>query len=149
MAAGPESIDFYVTGSTDEGARERLACRLAEKAFRHGRRVFVAAASAADASRLDDLLWTFQQGSFVPHAIAGQAGDDEDHPVLIGTGSAPATHRDVLIVLRSDVPPEYRHFRRVIEIVPGEPGGRSQARARFRYYREQGAEPNTHEVDTG
>ena len=147
MSTSGASVDFYVTASTAPDARERLACRLADKGYRHGMRVFVAVADSRAAARLDDLLWTFQQGSFVPHAVEGASPDDAAQPVLIGAGAAPESHRDVLIVLRDDVPPEYDRFARVIEVVPADPAERSQARARFRYYRDRGADPSTHEID--
>lgn len=144
----PESIDFYVTGATGESARERLACRLAGKGYERGMRVFIAVDAGDAAARIDDLLWTFQQGSFIPHARAGAGGEEDAlQPVLIGEGAAPETHRDLLIVLREEVPAWFRHAGRVIEIVSGDPGDRSRARARFRYYREQGLDPVTHEID--
>ena len=147
VSTGPASVDFYVTTATGEAVCERLACRLAEKGYERGMRVFIAVAGSQSAARLDDLLWTFQQGGFVPHALAGATGDDSLHPVLIGTAQAPESHRDVLIVLRDDVPEEFRRFGRIIEVVSGDPEDRSRARARFRYYRDQGANPDTHEID--
>ena len=67
-------VDFYLLG---EGAdsRERIACRLAEKAWRLGNRVYVLAPDQAAAQALDELLWTFSQGSFVPHAVCEQQTD--------------------------------------------------------------------------
>ncbi|MEA2080825.1 MAG: DNA polymerase III subunit chi, partial [Pseudomonadota bacterium] len=62
-------VDFYLL--QDDSAQNRIsfACRLADKAYRLGNRVFIHTESAEQSRRLDDLLWTFQQNSFVPHAI--------------------------------------------------------------------------------
>lgn len=147
MSTAPGSVDFYLTPATGDAARERLACRLAEKGYQRGLRVFIAVGDPQAAARVDDLLWTFQQGGFVPHALQSATGDDSLHPVLIGVAQAPESHRDVLIVLREDVPDDFRRFGRVVEVVSGDPAERSRARARFRYYREQGANPGTHEID--
>ncbi len=40
--------------------------------------------TAADAERLDELLWTFRDGSFVPHGLAGRNDGTEVSPVMIG-----------------------------------------------------------------
>jgi DNA polymerase IIIc chi subunit len=50
-------VDFYLLGS-DGDSRERIACRLAEKAWRLGNRVYLLAPDKAAAHALDDLLWT-------------------------------------------------------------------------------------------
>ena len=65
-------IDFYVLAQTDERARQLLACKLAEKAWRLENSVYIHTKNAADAERLDELLWTFRDGSFVPHGLAGR-----------------------------------------------------------------------------
>ena len=78
-------VDFYVLPDTADGARLEFACRIAEKAYTQAHRVYVHAASAAEAARLDELLWTFRDTSFVPHALAGAGISAADAPpVLIG-----------------------------------------------------------------
>jgi DNA polymerase-3 subunit chi len=45
--------------------------------------VYVWAGSEADARRLDDLLWTFREDSFVPHEL-WQGEDSLEDPVAVG-----------------------------------------------------------------
>ena len=51
-------VDFYLPGPAARDNRFGLACRLADKAYRQGHRVYLHAASAEQARHLDRLLWT-------------------------------------------------------------------------------------------
>ncbi len=68
-------VDFYLV---QHGQREPFVCRLVQKAFALGNDVFVHTPSEADARHIDELLWTFQQGSFVPHEIVTAAAPLSD-----------------------------------------------------------------------
>jgi DNA polymerase-3 subunit chi len=66
-------VDFYVLEDDSEDARLRVACRIVDKATQQDQHVFINAASDAEAAKLDDLLWTFSQGSFIPHKVVREA----------------------------------------------------------------------------
>ncbi|MEM7259599.1 MAG: DNA polymerase III subunit chi [Pseudomonadota bacterium] len=134
-------VDFYVLPRTDEQARFDFACKLAEKAWRLNNSIFIETMSRADAERMDELLWTFRDGSFVPHEIAG-SGDGA--PVLIGFESSNVESRDLLISLCDSVPAIAKGFARVAELVTSDDHGRQQGRQRFSVYRDQGLEIDTH-----
>lgn len=138
-------IDFYVLAASGPEVRERFACRLAEKAVDLGHAVFVRTDSAGQAQELDRLMWTFSDRSFLPHELA-TGGDfaPARAPVLIGTGTAPAAHRELLVNLTTTMPADLADFERVAEIVDEDPERRRLARTRFKQYREQGFEPETH-----
>ncbi len=136
-------VDFYLLGESGGGTRERLACRLIEKAWRLGHRVYLLAPDKPATTELDDLLWTFSQGSFVPHAIWNGA-DLDSHPVWIGHDEPPAGLNDVLVNLASEVPVWFDRFARVAEPVGGDETGKTQARERYRFYRERGIPLDTH-----
>ncbi len=136
-------IDFYVLADSAAGKREQLACRIVEKAFGLGHRVFIHAADAEQARRLDDLLWTFSDGAFVPHA---RAGGDPDAPVIIGAGEEPAAPAYLLMNLADAVPAFFSRFDRVAEVVNEEPAVRDAGRERFRFYRDRGYSLRTHKL---
>ncbi|KPK55753.1 MAG: DNA polymerase III subunit chi [Thiotrichales bacterium SG8_50] len=139
-------IDFYLVKSESVHSTELLTCRLAEKAYTLGHRVYIHSADDAQLERLDDLLWTFAAGSFVPHVrLQGEQGDDA--PVVLSTQAAPAEHTDVLINLADEVPLFFSRFERVAEIVGADAALRSSARERYRYYRDRGYPLETHELD--
>lgn len=138
-------VSFYVLESAEPAERLGFACRLVEKAYRLANRVHAHAASASEASEFDTLLWTFRQGSFVPHEI-WEAGREPEAPVTVGSGDEQPPAADLLVNLGTGVPPFYAAFRRVAEIIDGSSDGKRQGRERFRFYRAQGLEPETHRV---
>lgn len=139
--SGPQ-VDFYVLAGGDPAQRDLFACRLAEKAFRLGHRIHLHTGDADAARRLDALLWDFSPTGFVPHALAGEEGDV---PVRIGWGGSD-TSGDLLINLDLAVPRFFDRFPRVAEIVVQEEAIQRATRAHFRYYRERGIEPTTHDL---
>jgi DNA polymerase-3 subunit chi len=135
-------VDFYLLGE-DSDRREVFACRLAEKAYRLGHRVYLLAPDPTAATELDDLLWTFSQGSFVPHALLDSDPASTEQPVLVGHTEPPAGFNDVLITLSGEAPPWFNRFARVAELVGADDPEKARARDRFRFYRERGATPET------
>ncbi len=139
-------VDFYVLAQGDERARQVLACKLAEKAWRLDNTVYIHAPSRADAERLDELMWTFRDGSFVPHGLAGRNDGTEDSPIMIGSGDGDAITRDFLINLCDEIPAFAKGFPRVAELVTSDEHSRQLSRRRYAAYRDQGHELNTHKL---
>jgi DNA polymerase-3 subunit chi len=139
-------VDFYVLAQADERARQVLACKLAEKAWRLENTVYIHAGNRSDAERLDELLWTFRDGSFVPHGLAGRDDGTELSPIMIGNDEAGIGTRDLLINLCDDIPSFMDGFPRVAELVTSDQTCREKSRKRYAAYREQGHELNTHNL---
>ena len=144
MTTGPQ-IDFYVLQEQSTGGRLKLACRIVEKAYRLGHRVFVRAGNSDDTNVLDDLLWTFSQNSFVPHQLRAES-DSRESPVVIGEHPPAAEGTDVLISVADDPVSDFTAYPRIVEIVGCEDSEKASGRNRFRFYREHGVEPNTHQI---
>lgn len=141
-------VDFYLTPQTGSSARRQLACRLVQKAYLQGLTSLLLAADSEEARQIDQLLWTFQPGSFIPHAIIQENdGIDEDVTVWIGTDPGPPQLANVLISLTDAVPSIYTGFKRVLDPVSSEDSDKMRARKRFRYYRDQGLEPQFHSLE--
>jgi DNA polymerase-3 subunit chi len=138
-------VDFYILSQPAPNARALLACRLAEKAYKLGHTVYIHTTSAEQGQQLDDLLWTFRQGSFVPHGLYPPAVDDHS-PVLIGWMAEPDIQADVLVNMTHDAPDFFGRFARVVELVDQDPDTLAKSRIRFRFYREQGCEPESHRL---
>ena len=139
-------VDFYILAQADERARQTLACRLAEKAWRLENSVYIHAKNRTDAEHLDELLWTFRDGSFVPHGVVGRSDGTDDSPIMIGCDGAVVEKSDLLINLCDDVPPFVEGFPRVAELVTSDENCRSLSRKRYAIYRDQGHELNTHKL---
>ena len=140
-------IDFYILRSADIRNRQLLACRLTEKAYRLGHTVYVHTDAPTQSRALDDLLWTFRAGSFVPHAISGKEQEGQPSPVLVGHESEPQCGHEVLINLSPDVPAEVDRFERVVEVVDQDESVRQAGRRRYRFYQENDYPLTTHKLD--
>ena len=140
-------VDFYVSSNHDEEARLQLACRIAEKAYKLSHRVYIHTDDPHTASKIDDLLWTFRQGSFIPHCLS-EDNNAAQSAVVIGQQQPAVSEPQVLINLASAVPAFFSRFERVAEIVAGNDETRQSARDRFKYYRERGYPLETHELNS-
>ena len=121
-----------------------FACRLAEKAYRLEHTVHLLAADERSARALDELLWCFRDGSFVPHDRLGPSAPEA--PVTIGTAAELPETADLLINLAGDLPPTPDAFPRIAELVTSDEEARSRGRHRFSEYRNQGHEIETHKL---
>lgn len=136
-------VDFYILSDENPSARDLLSCRLAEKACKQGHRVYLHAESEGHARQLDELLWTFRAGSFLPHALL-RDNPQPTPPVLIGSGTEAPPVTDVLINLAAAVPDFFGQFTRIAEIV--DPAAKEAGRTRFRFYRDHGCHPESHNI---
>lgn len=132
-------VDFHVLAEAAPDARLRYACRLAEQAFDQGRRVYLQTASHGEALKLDELLWTFNDRSFLPHEIySGGPPAHERVMILIGEAAAPASHRQLLVNLTEALPADVEGYEHIAEIVDADPERKRTARERYKVYRERG-----------
>ena len=136
-------VDFYVLDRVDDHARNTLACKLAEKAWRLENTIHIHTMTREDAERLDKLLWTFRDGSFVPHELVGGG---TEAPVTIGFGTSTVEPRDLLITLCDEIPAFAESFPRVAELVSSDENSRAKSRQRYATYRDQGHKLTTHKI---
>ena len=134
-------IDFY----TQVDDKLQTACKLTAKARGLGLRVTLFCPDRETASRLDRMLWSVPATGFMPHCRL------EDPlapvtPVLIDTSGENPVHDEVLINLHSEWPACFSRFQRLAEIVSAEDTDRSEARARYKFYRDRGYEIRTHDL---
>jgi DNA polymerase-3 subunit chi len=139
-------VDFYLLAQPGEQSRHAFACRLAEKAYRLENTVHIHANNQADARRIDELLWTHRDGSFVPHHLVGGDRNDLPSPVTIGCEDRHVGSRDLLINLCDDVPDFADAFPRVAELVTSDEDSKQMSRRRFVQYRDKGHTLETHNV---
>lgn len=140
-------VDFYILPPGDERQRLIFACRLCEKAYRQGLTVYLRAGDETTAHQFDQLLWTFRQGSFVPHALLEDGDAADNPPVLIGVGPVAPQTTGLIINLAPEPPEECPRQVRVAEVVGHDESSRLAGRARFRRYREWGLSPETHTLN--
>ena len=137
-------VDFYVLSGSGELARQQFACRLAEKAYRLEHTVHIQVSNRDSVQRIDDLLWTFRDGSFVPHEVLGSS--QPESPVTIGCNELPSQDCDLLINLGDSIPDNVASFPRVAEVVTSDDESKTRSRQRFVVYRDQGHTLDTHKL---
>ncbi len=138
-------VDFYVLAGAADEDRHAFACRLTEKAYLRKLSVVVLADTPSDLRRLDDLLWTFREGSFVPHAICEQSdAADPGTPVHLTAAEDGGPSADLLVNLSNRLPPQLQRYARIAEIVDGNAERRRRGRERFKSYRESNVAIETH-----
>ncbi|KTC82510.1 DNA polymerase III subunit chi [Legionella sp. PATHC035] len=139
-------VDFYLLTSDQNHARWLVACRLLEKAYAKGHKVYVLCNNKQDAELLDELLWTFKEDSFIPHNLQGE-GPEPPPPIQIGYEREPRGFNDILLNLSSHVPDFYPKFKRIMEIVINAEADKEQSRTHYRDYRAKGCELHTHQIE--
>jgi DNA polymerase-3 subunit chi len=139
-------VDFYILEESSAAARLKVACRLAEKAYLSAQTALVWHTDAEELKAFDDMLWTFMDGSFVPHEMLTASASTDETPVLLSAGTAPPADVDIIINLAPDVPGCLSRTRRIAEIIDGDDSRRRAGRARFKAYRDLGIQPASHNV---
>jgi len=140
-------VDFYVLENASQQEAWRYACQLIERIYADEPSIYVHTASQQEAERMDALMWTYQDQSFLPHEIIDEANNCLS-PIQIGYQLAPKTKNQTLVNLTPQIPGFYQQFSHIIEIVFSDPSVQQLARERFRQYREAGCELNTHKPST-
>lgn len=97
------------------------------------------------AQRVDRLLWTWQQLSFIPHCMTHDPLAAQT-PVLITSESADPPECDVLLNLAAECPPFFERYARLLEVVGTGDEERSRGRGRYRFYKERGYAIGNHDL---
>jgi DNA polymerase-3 subunit chi len=128
-------VGFYHLRTT---ALERVLPRLLTKAHESGMKAVVLAATPERVDSLNALLWTFDQGSFLPHGGArdGNAGEQPIYLTIEEENPADAT----LLVCVDGVEPGYLDdFERCLDVFDGnDETAVTAARARWTRLKEAG-----------
>ena len=136
-------VDFYVVADASPEARLQVAARLTEKAHRQGHSLFINTGSESEAALLDELLWTFRPGSFIPHHSLKEGSEG---PIVLGWGQEPSSHDDVLINLALTPPAFFSRFQRVAELVTQEETALKAMRESWRFYKDRGYPLQKHDL---
>jgi DNA polymerase III subunit chi len=143
-----ERVDFYVLKSAAAKQRWAFACRLIEKAYLLDLKVLVLNDTLADAQALDELLWTFNERSFVPHQLCvdGQPVDPAT-PVQLAVHSDDSPGADLLLNLANAQPANLQRYARIAEVIDADEERRRAGRERFKAYRDLKLTMETHQLD--
>jgi len=143
-----ERVDFYVLKSSAAQQRWAFACRLTEKAYLKDLKIVIVNDTLAEAQALDELLWTFNERSFVPHKVClDEQSQDPATPVHLVLESAAIPAADLLVNLAPRLPTQLQRYQRIAEIIDADEERRRQGRERFKAYRDLKFTLETHQID--
>jgi len=139
-------VDFYILRQGGEQPLLHQACKIAEQAWQAGQRVHVQLGSLTQAQLFDDFLWTFRQGSFVPHEPPGSSAPAPGRAVTLGFGATLPPQCEFVVNLSEQIPEGFHECQRIAELVSPDDEYRQRARSRYRHYREAGCTLQNHEI---
>ena len=122
------------------------ACLHASVCYRNNQRVYIHTENQTSAHAIDEMLWSFEPDSFIPHNLVGE-GPKQGAPVEIGF-QTPQNRRPFLINLASQIPSFAGNYSHIIDFVPPESSLKQQARERFKQYRQAGFSIETQQVES-
>jgi len=138
-------IDFYII---KESTPDVFTCRLSEKIYKSGLKLFINTSDQQMSEKLDQLLWTFHDQSFIPHTILSQtpSEDSADEQVQLSHEFEPKHNCQVLINLSHEVPNYFSRCERVAEVITATAEAKQSGRERYKFYRDRGYQINSHEI---
>jgi DNA polymerase-3 subunit chi len=139
-------VGFYILPSESAQERYEFACKLIEKAYRSACFCYVLADNAEQCQKIDDLLWTFRAGSFIPHQIYTGEPPCFEKVILIGALNVPDNWRKTVINLSSHCPQEFDKIERILEILDNSEATKAAGRDRYRQYQQSGIKTTTHKI---
>jgi DNA polymerase-3 subunit chi len=132
----PCEVWFYHLERT---SLDRALPELLEKTLAKGWRALVRAPDPDRLARLDDLLWTWREDSFLPHGLSGEPHAPRQ-PVLLTTGAANENAAQALFLLDDADPGDLTPFARCVLIFDGQDEtALASARARWKALKAEGA----------
>ncbi|MCK4708433.1 MAG: DNA polymerase III subunit chi [Gammaproteobacteria bacterium] len=134
-------IDFYDLTQSRYNS-DGLVCKLCHKAYQSKQNVLLLTANQQQTDKLDRMLWTSEEESFLPHDQQEQ--ESLLTPVLINHQADPRGERQLLINLSAEIPLFFAQFERVIELVSAD--NKELARSHYSYYKDRGYELNHHKL---
>jgi DNA polymerase-3 subunit chi len=139
-------VSFYILEKETEQEKFIFACKLIEKAYRQGQFSFVLTKDDRQSQIMDDLLWSFRPGSFIPHDKMPVTPKANSSRVLIGKSPPSGDHQTLLVNLSENCPGLNNQNTRIIEIIENDETAKAAGRARYKQYQSAGFSIETHRL---
>ena len=132
---------FYILNKAED--LKISACKIIKEYYKKKYKIFVSSHSNDLVNELNNLLWTFEQISFIPHCTTKNY--DKNSPILLsGKDSFPKTvnlkEYDVWLNLDDEVEENYTDFEIILEIVSQNEKQRILSRKRYLNYQKNNFE---------
>lgn len=132
------------------GAADRIqsVAQWLQLAWQARRAVLVFVPDEDQAAKLDRLLWTQPQLSFLPHCRADSPLAAET-PILLTDRLDHPAQENCLLNLSNELPSAFSRFENLVEIVSTSDADRLPARERFKFYRDRGYAIENRDISGG
>jgi len=140
-------INFYVGKQQSLDGRLAIACILANKAISHNLRVHIHTDQHTTSQKIDTLLWTQNDQSFLPHSLIDT--QTPAHPldkITISHEFEPLENCDYLINLSNHRPNFFSRFKKMAEILDKTEEILTAGRKRYAFYRDRGYTLEYHQL---
>lgn len=132
---------FYILNKAED--LKISVCKIIKEYYKKKYKIFVSSRSNDLVNELNNLLWTFEQISFIPHCTTKNY--DKNSPILLsGKDSFPKTvnlkEYDVWLNLDDEVEENYTDFEIILEIVSQNEKQRILSRKRYLNYQKNNFE---------
>ncbi|MDR3567715.1 MAG: DNA polymerase III subunit chi [Syntrophobacteraceae bacterium] len=127
---------------TRTGEQKNQLCRWTDRLYLERKPVRIVVDSPAAAQLIDQLLWTFSQSSFIPHAVVNEGAERGQEPVAITCGQFPVPGFDAVVCdFQADL--EFMSlFETAVHFILGDdPERRQKSRNLWQRARESGLNP--------
>ena len=144
-------IDFFLLPTEQDRKILYFACRFAEKAWSRRHTLFIYTKNLQESHDLNEQLWSFKAESFIPHVV-WQKHDIVSKNVVNSVVISDKLydfvpcHFDILMNFREDVVPEFWRFQRIVHVLSSKFQCLQNARATFKFYRQQGILPHSEHI---
>jgi DNA polymerase-3 subunit chi len=139
-------ISFYLLSSESIQDRYEFTCKLIEKAYRNHCFCYVLTDNKEQSQILDNLLWTFRAGSFIPHQIYTGEKPPIQKIILIGSLNVPDQWQETVINLSSHCPEQLDKIEHIREILDNNEVTKELGRNRYKHYQKLGFDITTHNI---
>ncbi len=132
---------FYILNKTED--LKISVCKIIKEYYKKKYKIFVSSRSNDLVNELNNLLWTFEQISFIPHCTTKNY--DKNSPILLsGKDSFPKTidlkEYDVWLNLDYDMEENYTDFEIILEVVSQNEEERIMSRKKYLNYQKNNFE---------
>ena len=124
MNATPASVDATVP-------------LLLEKALASGKKIVVRCNTKERAERLNETLWSYKAGSFLPHGTE-EDGNAEQQPIFITGAETNPNGAEILVLISGAEAPDFEKYDRVLDMFEASEVQQSAARKRYKKYKDDG-----------
>lgn len=112
--------------------------KLLSKVYYANMRAVIKVPSSIQMDEIDQVLWTFDKASFLPHDTE-KSKHQEDQPIYITTSDDNPTSAEVLVLTDGVTATNLDGYKRILEMFDGNnPTAVSEARERWKSYKEAG-----------